>query len=187
MVQVDLPAAFAVGQVYALLAKKYLKSEPNLFLNKMTGVLNLYLSCGFSIAGMYLLIGWPSWEVMYTSAWVEDPFNRPAVAIFYILFLMAMVLLGNIGFILGHYWYRKGKDRLVVLGSVIGIILTFLPFLLKWGVWWTIGTHAEFGSGGGASFWQPPFFYGWLLVMGYFAVITVLVGIWFKKKGNESS
>jgi hypothetical protein len=187
MVQVDLPAAFAVGQVFAFLSKNYLKKEPNLFKNKLTGPLNLYLSCGFSLAGMFLLIGWPSWEVMFTTNWVEDPFNRPLVAGFYILFLVFMILLGNLGFILGHLWYRKGKDKWVIYGSVIGIFLTFLPFLLKWGVWFKIGTYAEIKSGGGTGFFDPPFFYGWLVIMGYFVLSTVLTGMWFKKTADKEN
>jgi uncharacterized BrkB/YihY/UPF0761 family membrane protein len=187
MVQVDLPGAFAVGHIFALLSKKYLKDEPEIFTNKLLGPLNLYLTCGYSFAGMFLLIGWPAWEVMYASAWVENPFDRPLVAGFYVLFLVAMVLLGNFGFMLAHWWYRKGKDKWVVYGSIVGVILTVLPFLLKWGVWFTVGTYAENAAGGGYSFWQPPFFHGWLVVMGWFAVITILTGIWFKKKGSQKT
>jgi hypothetical protein len=149
MIQVDLPAAFTVGQVFALLSKKYLKGEPDIFTNKLLGPLNLYMTCGFSPAGLFLLIGWPAWEIMYITGWVEMPFNRPLVAGFYILFLIAMVLLGNLGFMLAHYWYRKGKDKWVVYGSIAGGILTVLPFLLRWGVWWKVGTLAEIEAGGG--------------------------------------
>jgi len=185
MVQVDLPAAFTVGQVFAFLSKKYLKDEPGIFANKLLGPLNLYLSCGFAPVGMFLLIGWPAWEVMHVTGWVENPFNRPLVAGFYVLFLIAMVLLGNVGFILGHHWYKKGKDKWVIYGAVIGAILTFLPFLLKWGVWWNVGQYDEVMAGRGASFWKPPFFYGWLVVMSYFFIITILTGIWFKKRGSK--
>jgi hypothetical protein len=187
MVQVDLPAAFTVGHVFAILAKKYLKVEPDLFKNKLLGPLNLYLSCGFSVAGLFLLIGWPSWEIMYIGSWVEAPFNRPLVAGAYVLFLIIMVVLGNIGFILGHYWLRKGKDRLVVFVAVIGGCLTILPFLLKWGVWWKVGTYQMITSGEGYSFWQPPFFHGWIVVMGYLALTTIISGIWFRKQNPGAS
>ncbi len=185
MVQVDLPAAFTVGQVFAFLSKKYLKKEPEIFANKLLGPLNLYLSCGFAPVGMFLLIGWPAWEVMHVTGWVENPFNRPLVAGFYVLFMIAMVLLGNVGFILGHQWYKKGKDKWVIYGAIIGAIVTFLPFLLKWGVWWNVGQYDEVMAGRGASFWKPPFFYGWLVVMSYFFIITILTGIWFKKRGSK--
>lgn len=182
MVQVDLPAAFTIGQIYAILAKKYLKAEPDLFNNKLLGPLNLYLSCGFSVVGLFLLIAWPSWEVMYIGSWVEAPFNRPLVAGAYVLFLIVMVILGNVGFILGHHWLRKGKDRLVAAGAIAGGILTALPFLLRWGVWWRVGTYQDITTGAGYSFWQPPFFYGWLVVMSYLVLTTVWTGIWFWKR-----
>jgi hypothetical protein len=88
---------------------------------------------------------------------------------------------------LGHHWYKKGKDKRVIWGMIIGAIVTVLPFLLKWGVWWNIGQYDEVVAGGGASFWQPPFFYGWLVVMSYFFIITILTGIWLKKKGSKKN
>ncbi|NIM12187.1 MAG: hypothetical protein GTO45_08750 [Candidatus Aminicenantes bacterium] len=185
MVQVDLPGAFAVGQIFALLSKKYLKGEPDIFKSRLLGPLNLYLSCCYSFAALYLMIGWPAWEVMYAASWVENPYNRPLVVGFYVLFLVVMVFLGNLGYMLGHHWYRKGKDKWVVYGSIIGIILTFLPFIVKYGVWWKVGTYAEVEAGGGTSFFQPPFFHGWLVVMGYFFIMTILTGIWFKKTGDR--
>lgn len=187
MIQVDLPAAFAVGQIFALLAKKYLKTEPKKFFNRLLGPLNFYLSCGFVPTGMYLMIGWPSWEVMYITGWVEKPFNQPLVAAFYVLFMVAMILLGNVGFILAHHWYQKGKDRFVVYGSIIGVVLTILPFVLRWGVWWKIGTYAEFKAGGGYSFGSPPFFYGWLIFISYIVIATIVAGLWFKRQGGKKA
>ncbi len=63
MVQVDLPAAFAVGHIYALLSKGYLKKEKRLFTNRLLGPLNFFLTCGFVPGGLFLLVGWPAWEV----------------------------------------------------------------------------------------------------------------------------
>jgi len=185
MVQVDLPAAFALGQIYGLLSKDYLKKEPNKFLNRLSGPLNLFMSCGLAPVGMFLMIGWPAWEVMYVSGWVENPYNKPAVSAFYVLFGVFMVLLGNAGFILAHHWYRKGKDSWVVFGSIAGLFLTVLPFLVKWGIWWKVGTYAESQSGSGYSFFSAPFIIGWVIFMGYFFVVATLTGIWFKRKGNK--
>ncbi len=185
MVQVDLPAAFTMGQLLALSSKKYLKHEPDIFKNKLLGPLNLYLSCGFSPVGLFLLIGWPAWEVMYISGWVENPANHPLVAGFYIGFLIAMMLLGNIGFMFAHHLYRRNKDKLVVYGFIIGCVLTFLPFLLRWGVWWKVGTQIEIDANMGYSFWQPPFFYGWLAIMSYLVITTVFAVYWFKKVSGK--
>ena len=180
MVQVDLPAAFTIGQVLAILSKKYLKQEPAYFKNKLTGPLNFYLSCCFAPVGMFLLIAWPAWEVMYVSDWVELPYNKPLVAGFYVLFNIVMVLLGNIGFILAHKLYHKNKDKVVVFIAIIGAFLTILPFILKWGIWMKVGTMAEISNTGGYSFWDPPFVYGWLVFMGYLVITTIIAGLYFK-------
>jgi len=183
MIQVDLPAAFAIGQIYGILAKDYLKKEPEKFTNRLLGPLNFYLTCGYIVAGLYLLIAYPSWETMYITKWVENPYNRPLAAGFYILFMISMVVLGNVGFILAHHWYLKGKDRYVVYGAVIGVVLTFLPFLVRWGVWGKIGTYEQIMRGEGYSFGESPFIYGWLGFMGYMALATIFTGIWFRKRG----
>lgn len=185
MVQVDLPAAFTIGMVFALLAKKYLKKEPDIFTNKLIGPLNLYMSCSFSPAGLFLLVGWPAWEVMYVTGWVEKPFDRPLVAGFYIVFFIAMMLLANVGFWLAHYWYKKGKDKLVAIGAIVGGIVTVSPFILNWGIWWNIGTYSDVTAGAGYSFFKPPFFHGWLAIMSYLAITTVLTGLWFKYRGSK--
>ncbi|MCK4764581.1 MAG: hypothetical protein KAW12_20440 [Candidatus Aminicenantes bacterium] len=183
MVQVDLPAAFAMGQIYALLSKNYLKKEPNKFTNKLLGPFNLFLTCGFVPTGMFLMVAWPAWEIMFVSSWVEKPFDRPLVAAFYVVFMLAMIILGNVGYILAHHWYRKGKDKWVVYGSIIGVIVTALPFFLRWGVWWKIGTFAEINAGQGYSFFKPPFFYGWLCFIVYMVAMLIIGGFWFRKKG----
>jgi hypothetical protein len=185
MVQVDLPAAFTIGQLLALYSKKYFKKEPDIFKNKLLGPLNLYLSCGFAPAGLFLLICWPAWELMYITNWVENPFNNPLVAGFYIGFGIIMILLGNAGFMLGHYFYRRNKDKLVILGAIIGGALTILPFLLRWGIWWKVGTQLDIETNMGYSFWQPPFFYGWLIIMSYLVATTVLALLWFKKVSGK--
>lgn len=185
MVQVDLPGAFTIGQCLALLAKKYLKSTPEKYTNKLLGPLNFFLSCAYAPVGMFLLVGWPAWEMMYTTAFPQDPFNRPLAALFYIMFGILMVVCGNIGFILAHHWLYKGRDKLVIAGITVGGILTILPFLLKWGIWMNIGTLDQVKTGQGYSFCDPPFFYGWLGIMSYLMITTVIAAVWFKKKGNQ--
>ncbi len=185
MVQVDVPAAFAVGQVFALLSKDYLRRESQIVLHRLSGPFNFYLACGFVPGGLYLLIGWPAWEVMYATPWLENPFDRWLATGAYVAFMVLLMAVGNLGFMLAHRWYRKGKDRLVVWGAAMGTALALLPFLLRWGVWWTIGTYDEIQGGQGYSFWSPPFFKGWLTIMSYLLVASVLSGWWFLRTGRR--
>lgn len=185
MVQVDLPAAFAVGQIGAMLCKDYLKKEPRKFTNKLLGPLNFFFSCCYAPVGMFLLIGWPSWEVMYWTDWPEKPFNRPLVAGFYVLFGIAMVVIGNVGFILAHHWYRNNRDKRVIFGAAMGIILTILPFLLWRGTWLKVGTYAEVIGGAGKSFFSLPFFPAWFVIIGYMCFTIFIMGVWLRKWGNK--
>lgn len=185
MIQVDLPAAFAIGQTFALLSKKYLQQEPNLFTSKLLGPFNIYLSCGFVPGGLFLLVGWPAWEAMYTVQWIENSYNNPIVAAIYVLFVIAMILLGNIGYILGHYWYKTKRDAFVIGGIIAGIFLTALPFILKWGCWKHIGTFTEIQTGSGYPFGEPPFFKGWLGIMSYLFAVGILSGLWFRAKSRK--
>jgi hypothetical protein len=177
MVQVDLPAAFAIGQVFAALSQTYLRREPQLFTHRLLGPFNFFMACCFAPVGMYLMIGWPAWEVMYQTPWPEDPFNRPWVAAFYAGFGVIMVVLGNVGFILAHHWYRTGRATWVRVGMAVGGLLTVLPFLLRWGIWMRIGTYADVRGGGGYRFWDAPFFPGWLVMMSAMAVSVVVMGL----------
>lgn len=185
MLQVDLPAAFAIGQAYAFLSRNYLKKENNLYTSKPLGVLNVYLSCGFVPGGLYLISAYPAWEAMYKTGWLDTPFNNPPVAYFTVAFVMLMVLLGNAGYIFAHWCYKTGKDKVVPWTIAIGFFLTILPFIIDWGVWMKIGTYAEVSRGGGYSFWEPPFFYGWAIIMSWLTVTTIVAGVWFKKKADK--
>jgi len=186
MIQVDLPAAFAIGQIYGAISSCYLKKEPRFFSQRLLGPFNIFMSCCYAPVGMFLLIGWPSWEAMYVTAWLESPFDRPWVAGIYVLFGVVMILLGNVGFILAHAWIRKGRIRWVYAGAAIGLLLTALPFILRWGVWMNVGTHSEvIKNHGGYSFWAPPFFSGWLVVMCYMAVTLVVAGVILRKQAKR--
>ena len=185
MIQVDLPAAFAIGQALAVFSKTYLKKETDLFTNKLQGPLNLYLIIGFVPGGLYLLAGWPAWEAMYTVQWIENAYNTPIIAAVYVLFVIAMVLFGNIGYWLGHYFYKKNLDKYVKLTLILGVALTFLPFIIKWGCWRRIGTFAEIKAGGGYPFGGSPFFEGWLCIMSYLLITLVIAGVWFNRKSKK--
>ena len=186
MVQVDLPAAFAIGQVFAYLSRDYLKKDPSLFTNRALGPFNFYMACCYAPVGMFLLVGWPAWEIMYLGPWLDTPFNLPWVAGFYVLFGIVMVLLGNVGFILAHRWLRRDRAAWVKAGITIGAGLTLLPFLLRWGIWMKVGNFAEVvEQQAGYSFWDAPFFHGWAVIMSYMVITTVAMGIWMRTRANK--
>jgi hypothetical protein len=188
MVQVDLPGAFAVGQIFAILSRKYLIKTDSKFDHKLMAPLNWYLTFIFAPVGMFLLVGWPGWECMYWWRCVERPMFRPFIALFYVLFYVAMVAIGNLSYILAHHLYLKGKDKLVNVLAVIGVIGTFLPFVLWPFTWLHVGTYSQYHAIPRETtnmFRIPSFFVPWLLIMSYFVIGTVLFGLWLKRKANR--
>jgi len=65
MIQVDIPGAIAAGQIFALLSRKYLKKEKNMFAHRLAGPVSWYFALFFAPVGMLLIIGWPARESMY--------------------------------------------------------------------------------------------------------------------------
>ena len=185
MIQVDLPAAFAIGQAFSMLSKNYLKKEPDLFTGKLLGPFNIYLTTCFVPGGLFLLVGWPAWEAMYTTPWVENSYNHPVVAAAWVLFVIAMIAFGNFGYLLGHYFYKRNLDRYVKYTLAAGIALTALPFILRWGCWNWIGTYANVTAGHGYPFGEAPFFTGWLCIMSYLFITGFLAGLWFLLKSKK--
>ena len=188
MVQVDLPGAFAAGQIFAVLSKTYLKNEANKFTHRLMGPIVTYFSLMFAPVGLFLLICWPAWEGMYWWEWVEKPAMNPLVSYFYIAFYMIMIIIGSASYSIAHNLYLQGKDRIVGAMTVISIILTLMPFILWPFTWYHVGTYAQYHAVPKETttmFNNCSFFFSWLAVMGYFAISSVAFGIWLKKFSNR--
>jgi hypothetical protein len=184
MVQVDLPGAFAAGQIFAVLTKKYLKKEETLFTHRLMGPITTYFALMFVPAGLFLLICWPSWECMYWWEWVEKAAMNPPVSFFYLGFYMILILIGMASYEFAHYLYLRGKDRVVNLLTFAGVILTLLPFILWPFTWYHVGTYADYHAVPRTTttlFNMKPFFFSWLAIMLYFTISSVIFALWIKK------
>lgn len=184
MVQVDLPGAFAIGQIFAILSKTYLKKEKRLFRHRLMGPVSTYFSIMFAPVGLFLLICWPGWENMYWWEWVEKPASNPLVSFFYIGFYMAMIVIGCASYMLSHTLYRKGKDQAVNWLCITSIIVSILPFFLWPFTWYHVGTYAQYHAvpkQTGTLFNTPAFLYSWLIMVVYFVVTLVGFSFWLKK------
>lgn len=184
MVQVDLPGAFAAGQIFAVLSSKYLSREKRLLTHRLMGPVAAYFSLMFAPAGLFLLICWPAWESMYWWKWVETPAMNPVVSFFYLGFYMIMILIGCGSYMAAHALYRKGKDGTVKAVTALGVIATLSPFFLWPFTWYHVGTYAQYHSvprTTSTMFNTPAFFWSWLAVMGYFALASVIFGFWIRR------
>lgn len=199
MVQVDVPAAFAMGQVYALIAKQSLSKEPSLLGNRFITLNNWYVTLILAPVGLFLLVGWPGWETMYRWSWVESVQFHPFTALFYILFLAAMVIIGNAGFIIAHRLYLRNKDQTAKKLLVVSIIISLSAFLIDINAPFSIGTFEEYHNGesikvtrllvketekdrnqaGSTLSDARSFFIAWFFIMLYWVMGSILMGIKF--------
>jgi len=184
MVQVDLPGAFAVGQILAWLSRSYLKSVKPRFTHRLMGPVAAYFSIVFAPIGMFLLFGWPGWESMYWWSWIERPSFHPWVAGFYVLFYLAMILIGLGSYMVGHKLIRKRKTAAVAVLSGAGIVLTLLPFFLWPMTWYHVGTYAEYHAIPRLTttmFGTPSFFFAWLIAIGWLSIGTIFFCLWIRR------
>ncbi len=187
MVQVDLPGAFAAGQLCGILSKSYLLRERRLFCQPLMGPVALYLALGFAPVGLFLLVCWPAWEGMYWWEWVERPSANPAVALFYVGFLLALVLVGVLSFVLSHRLFLAGRGQLVTVLAVVGVLLAVAPFFVWPMTWYWVGSQAEYHAVPRQSaplFEAPTFLYSWAMVLGYFVLVSAAFGFWLKKAAS---
>ncbi len=188
MVQVDLPGAFAIGQIFALLSRTYLKKEKNKITHRLMAPISWYFTLIYAPVGLFLLIGWPAWEVMYWWEWVENPAANPWAAGFYIIFFFAMVIIGHISYIIGHSLCLKGKDNTVIILAVLFCILTLLPFFLWPMTWNHVGTYAQYHAVPKETtgmFTTPSFFFPWLIIITYLVAGSIIFGLWLKRHSKK--
>lgn len=184
MVQVDIPGAFAAGQIFAVLSREYLKQEESRLTHRLGGPIVTYFSLMFAPVGLFLLICWPAWESMYWWEWVQRPATDPLVSFFYIGFYFAMIVIGVASYALAHTLYRQGRERTVLVLAAAGVVATLLPFILWPFTWYHVGTYADYHAVPKRTtvmFHTPAFFNSWLVIMGYFFAASIAFGLWIKR------
>ena len=190
MLQVDLPGAIAIGQLFAILSRKHLERKKNIFTHQLIGPISWYFALIYAPVGMFALVSWPAWETMYWWEWIEHSDFNPSVALFFVAFYMSMVLLGIISYILAHKLLIVGKYSVVNVLALLGAIVAFLPFFLWPDNWLYIGEYAQFNAiprQANLIFKTPAFLFPGLLAIGYFIIGTVVFGFWLNKYSSNLS
>lgn len=170
MVQIDIPIAFALGQIFADAARKQLLTgRPEYYFSALAKN-NLFHIFFFSWIPVYFLVNYFGWETTHMW-WRKDvvtdyPFFLP-------VFLIAFFFSANSGFWLSTFLIRKGKF-LFVRASYAGIFL--YSFLWVFGLWKRtsyLGSYKEWAQGTAKRAWDTsggePFLY-----MLFFSII-----LWF--------
>ena len=194
MVQIDIPAGFAVSMLAIDLGRRALKqgrdqTQPEKSILYYRYLFRSLLFAGTVIApaGVYLLAGWPGWEQIYWSKRFEDVMHTGWInALLPALFVLSIMLATYAGHVLGYRWLVGGKEKYIrptwiglLVAVMIIVLLNYPSFLL-------VGTYDQYHSLNGqvreamSSVFSNPhgFSVGWVCVMIYF--ILALAYLCFK-------
>ena len=201
MVQIDIPAAFVVSMLSIDLGRKALKAAAE---KSDTGKPAMYYRtlfrsiffAGFVIApaGIYLLAGWPGWEQIYWSRRFEEVMHTGWVnALLPAFFVMAIVLAGYLGHVLGYRWLIRGKAKYLRPTYIGVLIVVAIVVLLNYPSFLLVGTYDQYHNLHGqtreamVNAWNNPFGFsvGWMGVMLYFAGALVCLIVKIRKDGQR--
>lgn len=192
MVQIDVPAAFVASMLFLDFGKKLVKKEAEKgngdgsatyyrFLFRSI----LFAGAIIAPAGIYLLSGWPGWEQIYWSRRFEETIHTGWLnALLPALFVLAIVVAGYLGHVLGYRWLLRGKEKLLRPTYIGVLIVVGIIVLVNYPAYFLVGTYDQFHNLHGQSreamrwVWTNPhdFSIGWIGVMVYF-VVSIFVMI----------
>lgn len=181
MVQIDIPAAFITSQFFLDVGRKVIKREAKGITEGYPVVYYKFLFrsiffAGFVIApaGIYLLSGWPGWEQLYWTERVEKQIFNWVNALIPALFVMAIVLGGYIGHVLGYHWLVTGKERYLRPTYIGLLVLVTILVIFNYPAFTLVGTYQEYHFNREAMIpvWENPYNFslGWIIVMLYFTI-----------------
>ena len=200
MVQIDIPAAFVASMFFLDLGKKLIKAEAAKSGEAKAAVYYRYLFrslffAGFVIApaGIYLLAGWPGWEQIYWSRRFEELIHTGWLnALLPAFFVMAVVLAGYCGHVLGYRWLLSGKAKYLRPTYIAVLIVVTVVVLLNYPSFLLVGTYDQYHNLNGqsremmVSAWRNPYDFSiaWTGVMVYF-VSALLYLIFLIRKERQ--
>jgi len=201
MVQLDIPAAFAVSQLFVDIIRKRIKKEA-----KESGVKKpliyyryLFYSVFFAAmvivpAGLYLLAGWPGWEQIYWSRLFEELIHTGWFnPIFPTLFVVGIVLAAYLGFRLAYHWVVSGKERYLRPTYISVLVIAALVVAFCYPSFLLVGTYDQYHNLSGqtresmARVWENPFGFGigWTGVMVYFTICLTYMIVKIRRENKE--
>jgi hypothetical protein len=174
VVQIDIPIAFAVGQMFADAASRQLstgKPEPYY---RALAVTNIFMGLFFAPIPIYFLVDYFGWETTYMC----DP--AQVTRFFIPIVLFALFLAANLGFWLSAALIRKGRAG---IGRILYVLIWIYALGWIFGNWprsTRIGTYTQYYTAVDtmARAWEvskDPFFLILLATLVIFAVPLLLL------------
>ncbi|MEJ2671799.1 MAG: hypothetical protein P8168_06265 [Deltaproteobacteria bacterium] len=161
MVQVDVPAAFAIGTMFADAARRQLQTGLPEYKYSILLKNNIYQIFFFSWIPVYFLLNYFGWETTHMW-WHADsvtayPFFVPA---FLVIFFAAV----NAGFLVGH--------RLIAAGKPLANRVVYIGIFLYSAAWifgqtpstYKLGSYAQWQAGHAPWFYEDSTFLTMLII-----------------------
>ncbi len=194
MVQIDIPAAFVASQFFLDIGKKAVvanaggERQESLYYRFLSRAL-VFAGAVIAPAGIYLLAGWPGWEQIYWTERVEHVMYNWTNALLPALFVLAIVLAGYLGHVVGYRWLISGKGK-YLRPTYLGLLVAVgLLVLFNYPAFMLVGTYQQYHANRSAmaGAWQNPYNFsvGWVLVMAYFVVALVWFTLRTRKDARE--
>ena len=174
MVQIDIPIAFAVGQMFADAASQHLSTGRPEPYSRTLAITNIFMGLFFAPIPIYFLVDYFGWETTY----MYDPAR---ITRFFIpIVLVVLFLATNLGFWLSNALIRKGRAG---IGRVIYVLIWIYSLGWIFGNWprsTRIGTYAQYHTAPDAMtrIWEvskDPFFFILIVTLVIFGVPLLLL------------
>jgi hypothetical protein len=187
MLAIDIPIALLSGLAIAESGKNMLKGDDPHQHFFMKSIVLLFAVFFITPVPFYFFLGWPAWEVNFLWQWQDHIHDSPIrAAVSFAIFLFT-VGPAYIGFLIGKYWLRKGKDSFVRIGYILMAILVGVIVFATRDITFNIAsTYEKFQAKEFYSFWSHPFFTGWLIGTIYFWGSLFACYVWIRRKDNQS-
>ncbi len=185
MLAIDIPISLLAGLALSEAGKNMLKEDdPDKYRFMRTTVI-FFAVFFITPIPFYFFMGWPAWETNFLWRWPDNIHDSPLRA--FVSFAIFIFTIGPtyLGFELGRFCIRKGKDVLVRVGYIsMGVLIGIVVFLTRNITFNIASTYAKYEAKDFYSFFTFSFFLGWLIVTVYFWGSLFLCYLWIKKKAE---
>jgi hypothetical protein len=182
MVQIDVPAAFAIGSFFADAASKKLQSGDPAELYRAAFKNNLFQIFFFLWIPLYFIMNFFGWETTYLW-WTSD--SVASYPLFIVVFTLVFLAAGNCGFFLGGWLIRRRMiwaNRLVYIG--IAIYSTIWVFG-QTSRTFQVGTYSDWAAHKSVMFYDnKDFLTAFLIVMAVWVI--GVVGFYLNLRSEKS-
>ncbi|MBI5875026.1 MAG: hypothetical protein HZB81_04150 [Deltaproteobacteria bacterium] len=186
MLAIDIPISLLAGLALAEAGKKILKSGDAQGYRFMRTTIVFFAVFFITPIPFYFFMGWPAWETNFLWKWPDNIHDSPLMASVSFAAFILTVGPAYLGFEVGRYLIKNGRENLVRAGYIsMGILVGVIVFLTRDITFNIASTYARYEAKEFYSFWSHPFFTGWLIVTIYFWGSLVIFYLWIKKKGGK--